>query len=543
MRPTERFFKLLAGFKQEVTYLYFYAMLAGLVSLTLPLGMQAIIQFVMAGQMSTSLTLLVAMVVLGIAVSGYLQIMQLRLAEYIQIQIFAKGAFEFSFRIPRIKLDNLQGKYPPEIINRFFDVPQVQKGLAKVLIDFSIASLQVIFGLILLSIYHPLFIALSAALLLSMYLLFRVTGTKGMETSLMESKYKYRTAFWLQELARSITTFKVSDETGMAHKRLDKEVTGYLQARKSHFSVLMTQYTAMVAMKTVIAAFLLGVGVFLVMDQQINLGQFVAAEIIILLVLGAVEKLLLSMDVIYDLLTALSKVGDVTDLPLDEEGGFALTEAECSRGIEVQIENLSFTYANQNKPTLSQFNLHIAPGEKVALLSGNVGGKTTLLKLIAGFFANYSGLIKLNKLRLEDIDRATLHRWVSECISTETIFQGSIYDNIVMGREIDKGHVTRLLDELGLTRMIDALPDGLNTEMLPEGKQFSKKLLNRVIMARAIIRTPGLVLYEDLAATLPMEDREQINNLLTKGSWTLLAVTNDENLIAKCDRVIRLQSF
>jgi ABC-type bacteriocin/lantibiotic exporter with double-glycine peptidase domain len=518
-------------------------MLSGLVSLTLPLGMQAIIQFVMAGQMSTSLTLLVAMVVLGIAVSGYLQIMQLRLAEYIQMQIFAKGAFEFSFRIPRIKLDNLQGKYPPEIINRFFDVPQVQKGLAKVLIDFSIASLQVVFGLILLSVYHPLFIALSAALLLSMYILFRVTGKKGMETSLLESKYKYRTTFWLQELARSITTFKVSDETGMAHKRLDKEVTGYLQARKSHFGVLMSQYTAMVIMKTIIAAFLLGVGVFLVMDRQINLGQFVAAEIIILLVLGAVEKLLLSMDVIYDLLTALSKVGDVTDLPLDEEGGFGLSEQECARGIEVHIEKLSFTYANQNKPILHDFDLNIRAGEKVALVSGNVGGKTTLLKLLAGFYGNYSGLIKLNKMRLEDIDRRTLHRWVSECISTETIFQGSIYDNIVMGRDIEKSHVLRILDELGLTRMIDILPDGLNTEMLPEGKQFSKKLLNRIIMARAIIRTPGLVLYEDLAATLPMEDREQINSLLVSGSWTLLAVTNDDNLIAKCDRVIRLQSF
>ncbi len=259
MSPTQRFFKLLSGFKKEVTYLYFYALVAGLVSLSLPLGMQAIVQFVMAGQLSTSLTLLVVMVVAGIAISGYLQIMQLRLAEYIQMQIFARGAFEFSFRIPRIKLESLQGIYPPEFINRFFDVPQIQKGLAKVLIDFSIASLQVIFGLLLLSIYHPLFIALSAALILSLYVLFRVTGKKGMETSLKESKYKYKTAFWLQEIARAITTFKVSDETGLAHKRLDKEVTGYMQARKSHFGVLMSQYTAMVVLKTLIAAFLLGI--------------------------------------------------------------------------------------------------------------------------------------------------------------------------------------------------------------------------------------------------------------------------------------------
>lgn len=543
MSPTQRFFKLLSGFKKEVTYLYFYALVAGLVSLSLPLGMQAIVQFVMAGQLSTSLTLLVVMVVAGIAISGYLQIMQLRLAEYIQMQIFARGAFEFSFRIPRIKLESLQGIYPPEFINRFFDVPQIQKGLAKVLIDFSIASLQVIFGLLLLSIYHPLFIALSAALILSLYVLFRVTGKKGMETSLKESKYKYKTAFWLQEIARAITTFKVSDETGLAHKRLDKEVTGYMQARKSHFGVLMSQYTAMVVLKTLIAAFLLGVGVFLVIDRQINVGQFVAAEIIILTVLSGVEKLLLSMDTIYDLLTSLSKVGDVTDMPLDEEGGFGLTETDCSHGIEIQIENLSFTYADQNKPTLKDLNLHINAGEKVALVSGTLGGKTTLLKLLAGFYGNYSGLVKMNKMRLEDIDRRTLHRWVSECISTETIFHGTIYDNIVMGRDIEKAHVLQVMDKLGLTRLVDQLPEGINTHMLPEGKQFSKKLVNRIIMARAIVRTPGMVLYEDLMATLPLEDRETINTMLVSGSWTLVAVTNDENLIAKCDRVIRFEGL
>lgn len=189
MRPTQRFFKLLSGFKQEISYLYLYAMIAGVVSLSLPLGMQAIIQFIMAGQLSTSLILLVVMVVGGIAISGYLQIMQLWLAEHIQQQIFTRGAFEFSFRIPRIKLNQLQDRYPPEVMNRFFDVPQIQKGTAKVLIDFSIASLQMILGLLLLSIYHPLFIALSFALLFALYFLFKLTGAKGLETSILESKY------------------------------------------------------------------------------------------------------------------------------------------------------------------------------------------------------------------------------------------------------------------------------------------------------------------------------------------------------------------
>lgn len=542
MKPTDRFFKLLSIFKKEISYLYFYAGLAGLASLTLPLGMQAIIQFVMAGQVSTSLVLLVLMVVLGIAISGYLQIMQLWVAEFIQQQIFTRGAFEFSHRIPRIKLEVIQNRYPPELVNRFFDVPQVQKGTAKVLIDFSIASLQMIFGLLLLSIYHPLFIALSASLLLAIYLLFRITGKKGMETSIVESKYKYRTAFWLQEIARAITTFKISDETDLSNKKVDKEVSAYLLARKAHFKVLMSQYMAMVVLKVLVAASLLGVGVFLVIDRQINLGQFVAAEIIILLVLGAVEKLILSMDVIYDLLTALTKVGEVTDLPLEVNGSFALVEEECANGISIETQQLSFTYEGYQTPILDNLNLKINAGEKIGITGSAGGGKSTLLKLLAGFYASYRGNIKLNGLRMQEIDRSTLHRWVGESISTETIFTASIRDNITLGRDISDKQLQETLVSVGLNNYIDRLPAGLQTELLPEGKRVSQNIISRIVLARALVRTPGLLLYEEMSMALPEQEKAQINRMLVNGSWTLIAVTNDPQLLQACDRVIKLEN-
>lgn len=496
----------------------------------------------MAGQVSTSLVLLVLMVVLGIAISGYLQIMQLWVAEFIQQQIFTRGAFEFSHRIPRIKLEVMQNRYPPELVNRFFDVPQVQKGTAKVLIDFSIASLQMIFGLLLLSIYHPLFIALSASLLLAIYLLFRITGKKGMETSIVESKYKYRTAFWLQEIARAITTFKISDETDLSNKKVDKEVSAYLLARKAHFKVLMSQYMAMVVLKVLVAASLLGVGVFLVIDRQINLGQFVAAEIIILLVLGAVEKLILSMDVIYDLLTALTKVGEVTDLPLEVNGSFALVEEECANGISIETQQLSFTYEGYQTPILDNLNLKINAGEKIGITGSAGGGKSTLLKLLAGFYASYRGNIKLNGLRMQEIDRSTLHRWVGESISTETIFTASIRDNITLGRDISDKQLQETLVSVGLNNYIDRLPAGLQTELLPEGKRVSQNIISRIVLARALVRTPGLLLYEEMSMALPEQEKAQINQMLVNGSWTLIAVTNDPQLLQACDRVIKLEN-
>ncbi len=538
MRPVQRFYRLMLGFRTEIAYLYFYAMLAGIVSLSLPLGMQAIIQFVMAGQMSTSLILLTVMVVGGIAITGYLQVMQLWVAEYIQQQIFAKGAFEFSFRIPRIKLELMQERYPPEVMNRFFDIQQIQKGTAKVLLDFSIASLQMFFGLVLLSVYHPLFIALSAILILSVYLLFMATGRRGLETSLSESKHKYQTAFWLQEVARAITTFKVSNESDFVNKKLDQEVSSYLNCRKAHFKVLVSQFSAMIVVKVLIAASLLSLGIYLVINQEINLGQFVAAEIIILLVLNSVEKIVMNMDMIYDLLTSIQKVGEVTDLALEEEGSLSLSKSTDDDGISVDIKELEFSYPGYKLPVISDLSFAIKPGEKIAITGRVGGGKTTFIKLLAGYYANYSGVIKFNDIRLQQIDRRTLHRWVGEFLSTETIFHGTILENIVLGRDISQQEIKLVIDKLGLDNYIDALPNALETILLPEGKRVSPQLKTRILLARAIIQSPGLLLVEDTGVPDSMKDI--FNEIILNGPWTLMVVSDDSSLLKSCDRIINI---
>ena len=191
-------------------------------------------------------------------------------------------------------MESLYKHYAPELMNRFFDTMSVQKGLSKILIDFLTAILHVVFGLVLLSFYHPFFIAFSVLLVIIVYAILRFTVRKGLDTSLMESKYKYKVAHWLEEVARTSVTFKLAGTTDLPLKRVDGHTKDYLQARESHFKVLVRQYSLMVGFKVIVALGLLAIGGILVMQQQMNIGQFIAAEIIILLVMAAVEKLVLS---------------------------------------------------------------------------------------------------------------------------------------------------------------------------------------------------------------------------------------------------------
>ncbi|MEM9824128.1 MAG: ABC transporter transmembrane domain-containing protein [Bacteroidota bacterium] len=286
--PIKRFWSLLKLDRREIYFVYFYAILSGIITLSLPLGIQAIISLIAGGAISTSLYVLIAVVVVGTTMTGILKVMQLTVTETIQRRIFTRSSFEFAYRIPLIQLDNLQEVYPPELVNRFFDTLTIQKGLPKILMDVSTAVLQIVFGIVLISFYHPFFVIFGMVLILIVYLIFRFTAYGGLKTSLKESHYKYEVAHWLEELARAKHTFKLSDQNGLSLGRTNELVMNWLNARMAHFRILIVQAGSVVAFKAMITGALLFIGSLLVVNNQINIGQFVAAEIVVILILNSV---------------------------------------------------------------------------------------------------------------------------------------------------------------------------------------------------------------------------------------------------------------
>ena len=317
--PLGRLIRLLTSEKRDIGYIYLYAIIAGLINLSLPLGIQAVFNFVSSGTVFNSVYLLIGLIIVGVVVGGLIQIGQITLVEVLQQRIFAKAAFEFTYRLPRIRPEALQPYYPPELMNRFFDIVNVQKSLPKLLIDITAAVIQVILGLILLSFYHPVFIIFGLMTLLMIWFVTLIYGKRGVETSLSESKYKYKVAAWLEDLARDLSNYRREADSLEAIDKMDSLVANYLKYRNDHYRVLKRFFYNAVAFKAIITGSLLVVGTALVVDRQMTLGQFVAAELIIVLITSAVDKLIMSIDVVFDLLTAVEKLGSVTDLPLETD--------------------------------------------------------------------------------------------------------------------------------------------------------------------------------------------------------------------------------
>lgn len=543
--PVQRFFKLLKVERKDIIYLYIYAVINGLMSLSLPIGVQTIIGLVMGAQISTSLIVLVTLVIFGVIFSGVLTIMQQWIVESMQQRLFVRSTFEFAYRIPRIKLDALINTYAPELMNRFFDTLTLQKGLPKLLIDFSTALLQIVFGLLLLSFYHPAFVFLSLLLSAFIFLIFRVTSPRVLTASLKESKYKYETAWWLEELARTMRVFKLAGNTNLSIETSDYYVTNYLGARKEKFKALVNQYAFIILFKTIITGGLLILGSSLVMNEQINIGQFVAAEIIIILILNSVEKVILSMENIYDMITAVEKIGNVADLPLEREDGVDFHVIDTGSGVEIEINHLSYKSCINERLILDDVSMKIKPGEVICISGKSGSGKSTLLSLIGGLFENYQGTITFNGISMKNINLRSLHDYVAENFSNEMIFKGTLYDNITVGRkDISWNDVQWAVEVTGLKSFIQSLPKGYETVLIPDDRMIPSGMLRKIVLARCLAEHPKLLLLEDFLDVFDHEQKENVIQFLTKHdtNMTILAISNDLGFASRCDKILILEN-
>lgn len=538
--PLVRFWNLINQYKKEIRLIYYYAVVSGVVNLSLPLGIQAIINYLQTGEFTTSWVVLVVFVLIGIAISGAIQINQLRIVEDIQQDIFAKSAFEFTYRIPKIKQLHLDKLHAPELVNRFFDVLTIQKGLPKILIDFSLAAFQIIFGLVLLTFYSSYFIILGLSLVLIMFLIFKITGPKGLETSIKESKYKYMLAHWIEEVASNTKTFKILNNGNLHLEKADEINLNYLQSREKHFKILIKQFIMFIGFKVWVAAALLVLGGYLVFHQEMNIGQFVASEIIIILIINSVEKIIRIVETIYDVLTALDKIGYVTDLGLDVNHSHG--DIDISNGVSIEAKELCFKYPEQNSYLFYDLSFKIKPHAKVWLKGKTGSGKTTLLNILSRIRDIEKGELLFNNRPADFYNLDTFNTHIGLITHKTGLFEGTIEENILLNRTVDKENLKEILDVLHLSDYISSLKDGIKAKIDSQGRRTPMSTAQKIILARVLVNNPQLLLLED---PLQFIDEDEKNNIIDyimspNQPWTVVVIADYQYWAQKSNQIIKL---
>jgi ABC-type bacteriocin/lantibiotic exporter with double-glycine peptidase domain len=482
--PWQRFWNFITGEKQTVLYLYFYAVIVGVVSLSLPLGIQSVIGLVSGGMLFDSVIVLISIVIIGVGITASLHILQIYMVELLQRRMFVKSAIEFSYKIPYIKANALEKRNLTEMVNRFYDVIIVQKGLPKILLDISAALFLFIFGIILLALYHFAFLVISLVLLVVMIIIIRVTAKKALNYSIKESKYKHLTVIWLERLSSSRNYFNAGPSFHGHMIKTDGFVGEYLKNRSKHFRVLMLQIVGLSVFKLLLTSITLIVGSILVVNKQITLGQFVAAEIVIILLISATEKLISNADVIYDVLTAFEKVGEVTDLDLFLPVGVKpFTNADSVLEIVVS-ENQKYV---------------IKKGEHKELLFDNRKLANKIVKSLITENLNEEVKLKLNGFPANSYELGAFNQMIYGITKYDTIIRGSIFENVsLLLPEIDSKNILQTLEKCKLNNWISSLEDGIDSEIEPQEISIEPKILVRILAARILIHRPEFIITDNL---------------------------------------------
>ncbi|MFK8057408.1 MAG: peptidase domain-containing ABC transporter [Saprospiraceae bacterium] len=544
LTPVQRFWRLLRPDRKDIGHIYMYAVLIGVVSLAGPLGVQAIINLIAGGEFNASLVVLALVVTLSFIFVGVLKVMQKIIAEAIQRRLFARAALEFAYRLPRIRLEAFKDSYPPELVNRFFDTVNVQKGLPKILLDFSGAIMQIIFGLLLVTFYNTFFGIMGIVMIALLLILIRVLFNNSLATSLSESKYKYATASWLEDVARANNTFKLAGGARLAMRRTDELVSKYLDFRSAHFRLLLWHFSGIIAIQAFVTLTFLLLGGYLVINNQINIGQFVAAELVILSIISNAEKVVYSFETVYDTLTGVEKIATVTDLPLEVGGKMKFPELDTGQGMTVEITNLSFVYPRSGDTALESLDLEIASNERLCIAGFNRSGRTTLIQLLAGLRLDFKGRLLFNSTPIANYSLDTLRQAIGDFTPQEEIIPANITDNICLGHpDVSFSDIQWALLMSGLKGWVAEQPDGYETVLVAEGLDLPRSVRTRLLIARAIVRRPRLLVIGGLLEHLEPDLRDLIfTNLIDrKNPWTLVITSNDPRIAKLCDRVAVLR--
>ena len=539
--PMRRLFALLRTEQRDVSVVVVYAIGIGLLSLATPLAVESLVNSIAFGGLFQPLLVVSLLLFASLGFAAVLRIMQTILVEFLQRRLFVRLIADLSYRLPRVRVSTYDRRYGPELVNRFFDIVTVQKVCSVFLLEGIALFLSTLIGASLLAVYHPYLLIYVIVLIASMIGIVFVLGRGAVQTAIDESLSKFAVADRLEELARSPVAFKLGTGPEWAVERGDHVAREYLSARETHFRIVIRQVIFALALQAIASTVLLGLGGYLVIAGQLTLGQLVAAELIVTVVIGSFTKIGKLLESFYDLLASMDKLGHLIDLPLEQEG--TESSAPSHQPATLQLRDVCYSYHQSGRMLFENINLDFQAGDKVAIVGPSGSGKSTLLDLLQGLRFPESGSVTIDDVDTRVARTASLRPTIA-FVRDIDIVCGTVLENLRMGRHsLSAAKVSEALRNVGLLEEVARLPLGLNTPLLPSGAPLSRGQAYRLVLARAIAASPRLLLVDGVLDGMEIGLRIKIAGVLLnrQAPWTAVVVSQCDDVVDAAQRVVPLE--
>jgi ABC-type bacteriocin/lantibiotic exporter with double-glycine peptidase domain len=467
--------------------------------------------------------------VVCLALAASIKAMQVYLVEIMQRRLFVNTVDKLSAHFPYVNLDEMDNHLGSSIAYRFLEISTLQKSMASLLLDALGIIISSIVGMVVLAFYHPFLLGFDLFLISVCSTLFLLLGWGGVGSSIKESHEKYEMADWLESLLGSPKAIRLHADANFPAQKSNLLLFNYLSSRKSHFQVVWRQTLFSLGLQVVANALLLGLGGWLVINRQLTLGQLVAGEIIVTLIVASLAKFGKYAEIFYDLITSAEKLGMLSDLPVQKKGGSELKKTLA--GIDVRIIQ---PVLKQDKQ-LSGKDVHFLHSERAAIVGPDAN---SLFEMISGLRSPKDIHIELDGIDVRGIAMHNLDGQIG-LISTPEIFPGTLFQNVSLGRQfVGDVEVRDALDKVGFLKKAMSMPNGLESVIGKGSLVITPQEEILLTIARVIAGKPRLLLVDKIVDLLDFDSRKRILSELVNplSRWTLLVSSNNPEVVASFER-------
>jgi putative ABC transport system ATP-binding protein len=515
VKPWVMLWKLLAPDQKDLWALVVIAGVAGLLMLSVPVTAQQLVRAV------TFATLYQPIVVLSLLLLGLLgfvaalHALQVYVAEIIQRRLFLRITSQVTRHLTGADASAWREYAMPERVNRFLEVAIVQKVTAALMVDGVAIVLTTLIGMSVMAFYHPFLLGYDALLLALLATIFFGFGRNGVKTAVQESRSKYDVLSWLEDMARCPGVFRTGGVELLAMQRTDVLCADYLRARRSHFSILMRQVVLVLVLQVIATTALLGLGGFLVLNEQLTLGQLVAAELIVTMIVASFAKLGKHMEGWYDLLASVDKLSHLLDLPPEPDDGLIGLSHQGPAEVAIRVAPSQAT-ATQPRHSGNGDLWRVPPGGTAALLHWNPSLTHDLADSLRGVRGMSGSNFIIDGVRIDDVRIDVLRRHVAVAGDLEFL-PGTIAENIHLSRPgVSESDVREACDAVDLTEELRQAGLSLSTLVLPNGWPLNALQQRRLILARALAGKPRMVFVDHLCDVFSEADFQRLWQQLSR---------------------------
>lgn len=519
-----------------------YAVAIGLLFLCVPIAVQELVStfsFAMEPRMVLTLAAMVLVALLGVA---YFRERQARAVETFQQRVYARITLAFAEQLPRINDDT----FVPQHANRFFEAELLTRALVAMVADLFNVAVAGTIAVGMLTFFSPFFLVYLGVLLVGFVALLVLFGRGGFQVTLKMSQLNYQLFNWMQNLALNLPHLRAVASQDYVMARTDDLLLPYVRTRQARSDTLTgRQYKATAVWQAFGHSGMIVTAGLLVVDGQITVGQFAGAEVLVGNLLLHMDTFARRMVAIFFMFTSMRELAGFFALPKATGEAHLLSPSLLTGagGVRLTCRQVSFAYPG-SAPLFEELDFDVAPGEKMAILCQTSTVKTALAKVLAGLYHPTTGTVRYNDVNLVETDQDSINRCRALMLdSLPTLLDGTLEDNISVGRPgITYQDLTWAIRFAEIEEEVDALPQGIKTVVSGHGKTFTLSQTLRILLARAIVTRPQLLIFDGTLHSMPLPTREVLlRRLCAKDEpWSVVFASNDPSFIAHVDRYIRL---